>query len=559
MGMAQFAKVVLLPQGEFAAFLRATPDDRREVLERLFDITAFATSRPGWPQARRTAGADLEAARSALASAGSPASTTCSPTPRRRGAGTPVEVPPESVGAHLRDGRRPARHPGEHDDGGLRHGIRCRAGRGRGAGRPRAPLDDLRTRGHACRRTPRDPRGRPAEPRRAGGGPRRGRARRRPGRPPRRPRPGDRRRGRLPRRSGAARDALPPGPLAALPDDDVVERRSPGCWTSTAPPPRSAREADERGAARPPARRARRRAPTPLAAQGEALGPQLAAAEAERDRLAAEVEARAAGAGRRRRARAAARRRPRQGRPCSTPPSTTSPVPRASHRATPTCAPPPSTGAASCSTCAQRRLDGMAAELARSLHRRRPVPGVRCRRAPRTRNGRRPGAARRHRRGRAPARRWPRPSCARSRPRSRRCAPAPRTRLASLDGADREALEADGGRGAGALAGGPGRRRRPRRARRPGSRSSSPNRRGAARLARRRRGAASRRSRPSCDDLAAAEAEAARARRRPRAEHAECPCGSPDPAAHVRAGRALTDLAAAVADLGGAAPGRPPR
>ncbi len=98
MGMAQFAKVVLLPQGEFAAFLRATPDDRREVLERLFDISAFSDVEAWLAQARRTAVADLEAAGSALAAvlaraddvlaqAGSVADTS--------------QLPPESVATHL--------------------------------------------------------------------------------------------------------------------------------------------------------------------------------------------------------------------------------------------------------------------------------------------------------------------------------------------------------------------------------------------------------------------------------------------------------------------------
>jgi len=41
MGLEQFSKVVLLPQGEFAAFLRATADERRALLERLFDISAY--------------------------------------------------------------------------------------------------------------------------------------------------------------------------------------------------------------------------------------------------------------------------------------------------------------------------------------------------------------------------------------------------------------------------------------------------------------------------------------------------------------------------------------
>lgn len=42
MGLDQFSKVVLLPQGDFAAFLRATPEERRSLLERLFDVSAFA-------------------------------------------------------------------------------------------------------------------------------------------------------------------------------------------------------------------------------------------------------------------------------------------------------------------------------------------------------------------------------------------------------------------------------------------------------------------------------------------------------------------------------------
>ena len=41
MGLEQFAQVVLLPQGEFAQFLRAKPEDRRALLERLFDVARF--------------------------------------------------------------------------------------------------------------------------------------------------------------------------------------------------------------------------------------------------------------------------------------------------------------------------------------------------------------------------------------------------------------------------------------------------------------------------------------------------------------------------------------
>ncbi|AKU16932.1 AAA family ATPase [Luteipulveratus mongoliensis] len=42
MGLDQFAQVVLLPQGQFAAFLQARPDERGAVLRRLFDVQRFA-------------------------------------------------------------------------------------------------------------------------------------------------------------------------------------------------------------------------------------------------------------------------------------------------------------------------------------------------------------------------------------------------------------------------------------------------------------------------------------------------------------------------------------
>ena len=56
MGLEQFSKVVLLPQGDFAAFLRATPEERRELLQRLFDVSAFAGIEE-WFAAQRKASA----------------------------------------------------------------------------------------------------------------------------------------------------------------------------------------------------------------------------------------------------------------------------------------------------------------------------------------------------------------------------------------------------------------------------------------------------------------------------------------------------------------------
>ncbi len=53
MDAQQFTTVVLLPQGDFATFLRAGPDDRRSVLERLFGTDRFAAVE-GWLAERRT-------------------------------------------------------------------------------------------------------------------------------------------------------------------------------------------------------------------------------------------------------------------------------------------------------------------------------------------------------------------------------------------------------------------------------------------------------------------------------------------------------------------------
>ena len=56
LSMAQFCQVVLLPQGQFADFLRADADRRRALLETLFDTKRFADVE-GWLVARRQDGA----------------------------------------------------------------------------------------------------------------------------------------------------------------------------------------------------------------------------------------------------------------------------------------------------------------------------------------------------------------------------------------------------------------------------------------------------------------------------------------------------------------------
>ncbi len=62
MSADQFFQVVLLPQGEFARFLRADTADRAVLLEKLFDTGRFGAVEEWFAAARRTAGERLRAA-----------------------------------------------------------------------------------------------------------------------------------------------------------------------------------------------------------------------------------------------------------------------------------------------------------------------------------------------------------------------------------------------------------------------------------------------------------------------------------------------------------------
>jgi exonuclease SbcC len=66
MGLEQFSKVVLLPQGEFAAFLRATADERRSLLERLFDISTYTGVEAWLVEQRRLRAAEVAESRALL-------------------------------------------------------------------------------------------------------------------------------------------------------------------------------------------------------------------------------------------------------------------------------------------------------------------------------------------------------------------------------------------------------------------------------------------------------------------------------------------------------------
>lgn len=69
MGLEQFIKVVLLPQGDFAAFLRASPEERRSVLEKLFDTARFTDIETWLTERRRKTTSAVGTARDGLLTA----------------------------------------------------------------------------------------------------------------------------------------------------------------------------------------------------------------------------------------------------------------------------------------------------------------------------------------------------------------------------------------------------------------------------------------------------------------------------------------------------------
>jgi exonuclease SbcC len=62
MGVEQFTKVVLLPQGEFAAFLRADAETRRSLLSRLFEIDHYTGVEEWLAEERRRSAREVETA-----------------------------------------------------------------------------------------------------------------------------------------------------------------------------------------------------------------------------------------------------------------------------------------------------------------------------------------------------------------------------------------------------------------------------------------------------------------------------------------------------------------
>ncbi|WP_435590331.1 AAA family ATPase [Nocardia sp. bgisy118] len=66
MSADQFFQVVLLPQGDFARFLRADNEDREKLLEKLFDTERFGTAEHWLADKRRASAAELESRRQGI-------------------------------------------------------------------------------------------------------------------------------------------------------------------------------------------------------------------------------------------------------------------------------------------------------------------------------------------------------------------------------------------------------------------------------------------------------------------------------------------------------------
>ncbi len=88
----QFCQVVLLPQGDFARFLRAEPESRAELLRTLFDVGRFARVEDWLAGERRAAEEALRAERLRLA-------TLLARVAQTADADVPEELAPELVGA----------------------------------------------------------------------------------------------------------------------------------------------------------------------------------------------------------------------------------------------------------------------------------------------------------------------------------------------------------------------------------------------------------------------------------------------------------------------------
>jgi len=87
---AQFTQTVVLPQGQFASFLRAKPEDRRTVLQDVFGTEIYDRLQKRLAEMARTSRADLDRATSAVTAAASAFATCLEPDARVPASAAPV-------------------------------------------------------------------------------------------------------------------------------------------------------------------------------------------------------------------------------------------------------------------------------------------------------------------------------------------------------------------------------------------------------------------------------------------------------------------------------------
>jgi exonuclease SbcC len=113
MGVEQFTKVVLLPQGDFAAFLRADADTRRVLLSRLFDIDLYTDVESWLGDERRRLARAVDEADQRTATLVSRAVEASTGLPADEGDEIPEETKPLLVVGHLMHRAEVASRAGE--------------------------------------------------------------------------------------------------------------------------------------------------------------------------------------------------------------------------------------------------------------------------------------------------------------------------------------------------------------------------------------------------------------------------------------------------------------
>ena len=146
MGMSQFTQVVLLPQGDFASFLRAGADDRKRLLEKLFGTETFSQVEDWLASRRREAAEQLRESAEATARLRARVEQASASLPALARAvrvdGEPHDGRPETADAESDPAERT---PLDHAEASLLRAEHLHEAVRQAAGRARDDLDSRRT------------------------------------------------------------------------------------------------------------------------------------------------------------------------------------------------------------------------------------------------------------------------------------------------------------------------------------------------------------------------------------------------------------------------------